>query len=225
MSRERGVIYKVPDPSKHWGFIQWKGQNVFVHQADVLEDEIGRHLLTLGSEVAFDLSPSIDGKSPKALRVEHLFYDAFDPAHREVSLLTYWSHNIGFLERESADRIALFPEHIERFDEIQSQIVPNLWVSHGVAQKVDKPSQWYATSAVIHTDEGVQVIDQTEEKTTQQTQQPAYTPDSFESLFESALELPLAAISMPRKAGEIYTPQEKRTTLRALIQQKKQSAA
>jgi cold shock CspA family protein len=166
--RLHGVIYRVPDPKKLWGFIDCNGQRIFCHQVDFLPDSIGRRPLTIGSEVEFDLA-LVSGKKPKAVNIRHIFVDEIDPlTHREVSLLTSWNADkrLGFLERESGDHIALFANHIEHFNVIASQLAPGLWVSHGVKQSADNPSNWYGTQAVIHLPEAETAVADTEKRTT-----------------------------------------------------------
>jgi len=215
-----GVVRRVPDPLKNFGFIRGlddAGRNirddVFFHVSQCQKDCIGRHHLKSGDKVEFDLV-EVNGKC-RAENVVNLSALDIDPiSHREWSFISNWSPAdgpepaLGWMERDTGDQIALFPEDIANFESIESHIRVGLWVYHGVGQK-KKSGKWYASDAIVRLPELDGETDIPE---------PAFQVDTIEHHFLSAPELPLAEPAPEHlKPGDVYLPSEKKLSLKQLI--------
>jgi cold shock CspA family protein len=226
--RFKGVVSSA-GPRKY-GFIQSEdGRDIFYSHQNVVPDLIGRRGMPIGTPVSFEIDLNRIDKHEHATNVRNedpALAQIVDPEnYREIGKVRRWEGaegtvKRGRIERPNGDSILFGGDAVvsERLEDIRL----GTRLEYGLDIRLflfDLESEVFYHRVAARE---VFVC----ERHPKSSSTSSYEPGSFESLFASAPELPLAEPTvMPRKVGEIYTPQEKRTTLRDLIQQRKQSAA
>jgi hypothetical protein len=146
----KGVVTKLPDVHKCWGFIQSldeqdlpTGEELFYHVNDVQIDCIGRRHLSVGD--ILDFEPRLKDGRLRATNVMSLSARTINPlTHKEWSFISKWSRADGveqasaWLQRDTGDQLVLFPDDIVDFKKLEPHLRVNLWVFHSVAQSAGR---------------------------------------------------------------------------------------
>lgn len=226
--RFNGVVSS-EGPQKY-GFIKVEdGRDIFYADRNVIPDILGRRKMPIGTPVSFEIEDRRSDKHESAKNVRNedpALAQITDPDnYREVGKVRRWDGaegtvKSGRIERPNGDSI-LFGGDAVVSGGIET-IRLGTRVEYGIDVRLflfDKKSEEFYHRVAAR---DVVVVG----KQPAVNSSSSYQPGSFEALFAAASELPVSESPVvgPRKVGEIYTPKEKKTTLRDLIQRNKQSA-